>query len=176
MASDWHIRPALPSDLPAILEIERSCPEAPHWTDASWLNALQSEPNSPIQRFALVATVPHVILGFAVAAWIAGVAELETIAVSPQARRKGVGRALLNSVMGGARIRGARSMELEVRASSSGAQALYRLCGFAEQARRRAYYRDPVEDAVLMAAELQELVPVELSGEALRRIRRVTKV
>jgi ribosomal-protein-alanine N-acetyltransferase len=49
---------------------------------------------------------------------------------------------------------GARGMELEVRAASVGALELYRSLGFAERGRRRRYYREPIEDAVLMTAEL----------------------
>jgi ribosomal protein S18 acetylase RimI-like enzyme len=45
-------------------------------------------------------------------------------------------------------------MELEVRAASAGAQALYRLLGFIEQRRRARYYYDPVDDAVVMALPL----------------------
>jgi ribosomal-protein-alanine N-acetyltransferase len=53
------------------------------------------------------------------------------------------------------RALGAAVIELEVRASGDGALTLYRLLGFVEQARRRGYYRNPTEDAVLMAAALQ---------------------
>jgi ribosomal-protein-alanine N-acetyltransferase len=49
---------------------------------------------------------------------------------------------------------GASELELEVRESSEGALALYRSLGFVEQARRREYYRNPTEDAVLMAARV----------------------
>jgi ribosomal-protein-alanine N-acetyltransferase len=50
---------------------------------------------------------------------------------------------------------GAWAMELEVRASSEAARGLYRALGFVEQGRRRGYYREPVEDAVLMGVGLQ---------------------
>jgi ribosomal-protein-alanine N-acetyltransferase len=53
------------------------------------------------------------------------------------------------------RNRGAGTIELEVRASSSGALALYCSLGFVEQGIRRGYYRHPTEDAILMAASLQ---------------------
>jgi ribosomal-protein-alanine N-acetyltransferase len=49
----------------------------------------------------------------------------------------------------------AQVIELEVRASSMSALALYSSLGFTEQGRRRGYYRDPIEDAVLMSAPLR---------------------
>ncbi len=71
------------------------------------------------------------------------------------ARRKGIGKALCQQVMDWSRYAGASELELEVRASSDGALALYRSLGFVEQGRRRDYYRNPTEDAVLMAVPLQ---------------------
>ena len=74
--------------------------------------------------------------------------------VSELARRNGIGKALCQQVMDWSRYAGANELELEVRASSDGALALYRSLGFVEQGRRREYYRNPTEDAVLMAVPL----------------------
>jgi [ribosomal protein S18]-alanine N-acetyltransferase len=53
-----------------------------------------------------------------------------------------------------ARKCGAKSIELEVRESNVAALGLYRRLGFIEQDKRKRYYKDPEEDAVLMTAKL----------------------
>ncbi|MGA8937646.1 MAG: GNAT family N-acetyltransferase [Acidobacteriaceae bacterium] len=169
MGTEWHIRRALPSDLLGIIAIEQACPEAPHWSHASWLEALAEDNSSRQVRASFVAEGPSFILGFAVARCAAELAELETVAVYPSARRQGTGKALIQEAMVWSREHGALSIELEVRASSSGARALYRLLGFAEQGVRRGYYQHPNEDAVLMAAGLQNEASLSFPGDALRR-------
>ena len=169
MAAGWRIRRALSSDLPAIVAIERACPEAPHWRDTSWLEALLEDEGSQLTRRGFVAEDVAGILGFVVTRCAAALAELETVAVSPSARRQGIGKALIQEAMDWSRGCGARSIELEVRISSSGARALYGLLGFAEQGRRRGYYQNPEEDAVLMGAGLQNEACLDLPGEAVLR-------
>jgi len=105
-------------------------------------------------RASFVAEGDGEILGFAVASRAGELAELESVVVSESARRKGIGKALCQQVMDWSRNAGASELELEVRASSGGALELYRSLGFVEQTRRREYYRNPTEDAVLMAAKL----------------------
>ena len=73
--------------------------------------------------------------------------ELLNMAVAPEQRRKGFGKALLYEVLG--RFRGI--WFLEVRASNHAAQALYEGLGFHRSGRRRDYYRSPVEDAIEMS-------------------------
>ncbi|MGA7159254.1 MAG: ribosomal protein S18-alanine N-acetyltransferase [Acidobacteriaceae bacterium] len=169
-ASCWSIRHALTSDTPAILHIEQACPEAPHWSEASWREVLANKENQQPARAAFVAEDPTGVLGFAVATCTKDLSELETVAVSPPARRQGIGQALIQAAAEWSRKRGAMSMELEVRASSHGAQSLYRSLGFVEQGIRRGYYRDPSEDAVLMAANLQNDALLALPGGPVRRI------
>jgi ribosomal-protein-alanine N-acetyltransferase len=155
MPAGWKIRRASPADLEAILTIEEACDEAPHWSRASWLETLSADEETRPARANFVAESNSDILGFAVFSRTGELAELESIAVSKLARRQGVGRALCRQGMDWSRDLGATVIELEVRASSDGALALYRLLGFVEQGRRRGYYRYPTEDAVLMAATLQ---------------------
>jgi ribosomal-protein-alanine N-acetyltransferase len=57
-------------------------------------------------------------------------------------------------VLAWAQRQGARRMELEVRISNRAAIALYERAGFVQDGRRRGYYRDPEEDAVLMGLPL----------------------
>jgi ribosomal-protein-alanine N-acetyltransferase len=153
MSADWLIRRASPADLEAILAIAQACAEAPHWSHSVWLAALGGEQGRGSMRASFVAEADGAIVGFAVASRAGELAELESVAVSQSARRKGIGKALCQQVMDWSRD-GASELELEVRASSDGAQALYRSLGFVEQARRREYYRNPTDDAVLMVARL----------------------
>jgi ribosomal-protein-alanine N-acetyltransferase len=80
------------------------------------------------------------VAGFALARAIIDEAELLLIATDPQHRRKGVGTALLRSVIADARGRGVTRLHLEVRAGNA-ATALYRAQGFAKVGERRQYYR-----------------------------------
>ncbi|MEZ5959672.1 MAG: GNAT family N-acetyltransferase [Hyphomonadaceae bacterium] len=78
--------------------------------------------------------------GFVMAWAAAGDAELLTVAVVPEARRKGVGAALVTSAGVAALVRGAASMHLEVAEDNEAARLLYRKLGYEEAGRRHAYY------------------------------------
>jgi ribosomal-protein-alanine N-acetyltransferase len=84
------------------------------------------------------------------------VAELESVAVKVAARRGGVGKALCVAVVAWCREQGVAAVELEVRAGSGGAIALYARQGFVVVGRRGGYYQEPVEDAVMMRLELAQ--------------------
>lgn len=95
--------------------------------------------------------------GFALGRAIAGEAELITLAVSSEARRKGEGRALLAAFEAAARDRDAETMFLEVAADNAAAHALYIASGWTETGRRRGYYArpdGPPVDAILMTKTL----------------------
>lgn len=150
----WRVRLASSADLEAIFVLEQTCDEAPHWSRAAWVAALSQDPSAVPVRAVFVADNQLGMLGFAVGICAGTFAELESVAVSAAARRQGVGKALCQQIMDWSRQVGAQTVELEVRASSGGAMALYRSLGFQEQGRRPGYYRNPPEDAVLMAARV----------------------
>ena len=76
-----------------------------------------------------------------VMAWAAATdAEILTLAVVPEARRKGVGASLVTSAGVAALVRGAAAMHLEVAENNDAARALYRKLGYEEAGRRNAYY------------------------------------
>jgi ribosomal-protein-alanine N-acetyltransferase len=83
-----------------------------------------------------------------------GIGELESVAVEAGARRGGVGKALCEAVAAWCRELGAAGLELEVRVGNQAAIELYAGIGFVAVGRRRGYYSEPVEDAVLMRLEL----------------------
>ncbi len=151
------VRPAGPADVAAILALDRSAPEAPHWAPAGY-RAMLGGPPAEQRRSLIVAERAGTVVGFAVGA-LAGAGEerwgeIESVAVDQGSRRTGVGQLLCQRLMQWARSGGAERMELEVRQASVGAQMLYRRCGFGEVGRRPGYYQDPPDDAVLMIAEL----------------------
>jgi len=78
------------------------------------------------------------------------------LAVCPEARRRGLGTALVRHALTVAAAQGARTALLEVRASNTAALALYRKLGFVQKSVRKGYYDHPREDAVLMMRELLE--------------------
>jgi len=81
-------------------------------------------------------------------------AEIESLAVKSDVRRKGIGRSLCESLMHWARERRASKVLLEARMSNDAARSLYQSLGFREIAARKSYYREPEEDGVVMAREL----------------------
>lgn len=87
-----------------------------------------------------VVTAPE---GFALGRAVAGEAELLTIAVAPEYRRAGRGRALLAGFETEAAARGADVAFLEVADDNAAARALYRVAGWSETGRRKGYYARP---------------------------------
>ncbi len=82
---------------------------------------------------------------------LGGEADVVNLAVDPAARRRGVGRALLDKAVAVCRARGVPLLWLRVRASNRGARRFYRRCGFHTVGRFRGYYERPPETAILMA-------------------------
>ncbi len=158
-AGGVRIRPAIATDLDEVLALERAAAEAPHWPEAEYGAILISregncEQPAGARRCLFVAQTAGHLVGFAVGKSVGTgqdcLAELESVAVEAGARRAGVGRALCVAVADWCRAQGAAALELEVRAASAGAIALYRGMGFAVQGRRRSYYEAPADDALLM--------------------------
>lgn len=153
MKENCRLRLASLPDLEKILALERSSPETPRWSEAVWRGIVARETIVPL-RAAFVAEYGERIVGFIVASCLRGMAELESVVVAQEKRRQGIGRALCTQALAWAQGQAADLMELEVRAESAGAQSLYRSLGFVEQRRRTRYYHDPVDDAVVMALDL----------------------
>jgi ribosomal-protein-alanine N-acetyltransferase len=95
------------------------------------------------------------LYGFVAARVSADEMHINNIGVRDEARRRGLGGALLLAALRAGRRMGAESALLEVRAGNLAAQALYRSQGFETVGRRRNYYREPPEDALVMRARLK---------------------
>ena len=92
------------------------------------------------------------VIGYAGYWLVEDEAHINTIAVHPEWRRRGIGDRLLRTLLADARAARARSATLEVRVSNTSAQQLYRKYGFEPVGQRPRYYRDG-EDALLMTAK-----------------------
>jgi ribosomal-protein-alanine N-acetyltransferase len=79
---------------------------------------------------------------------------LERVVVGVAIQREGVGRALCEAVIGWCKREGVVAVELEVRSANLGAVGLYEGLGFERVGSRKGYYREPVDDAILMRLKL----------------------
>jgi [ribosomal protein S18]-alanine N-acetyltransferase len=140
-----NIRPATLADIPSMLQLDRQSSTAAHWTDEQYREAFQGEAD----RLLLVAESSLDILGFLVARHVAPEWELENIVVAPSARQKGLGKRLLDALLVAARETNSSAIFLEVRESNAAALTLYEKVNFEPAGRRKSYYTDPPEDAVL---------------------------
>ena len=75
------------------------------------------------------------------------------VAVHPDYRRRGIGERLITELISQLKGMGNECLTLEVRASNHGAIALYEKLGFTEVGRRKNYYRNPREDALILRKE-----------------------
>jgi ribosomal-protein-alanine N-acetyltransferase len=109
------------------------------------------------EAFAAALAAPGAFLcaeaaGFALGRAAAGEAELLTIAVAPEARRRGIGAALLAAFEAEAATRGAAVAYLEVASDNPAARALYDRSGWRQAGLRRGYYGGGVDAVILCKA------------------------
>ena len=134
-----------------MMALEKHAATAAHWSIAQY-QALFHVPSR--DRVALVIQEEtqqeeSKIQGFIIARVVGAEWEIENIAIAGPARRRGLGTRLLGELLEMARAKGAISVFLEVRASNRAARALYEKWSFTESGRRKRYYKDPEEDAIL---------------------------
>ena len=146
------IRPATLADVFSIVSLERESASAGHWTEQQYREAIAPE---SVGRLVVVAeqTPPasagSSLLGFLVARHVHAEWELENIVVAAASRRTGLGKRLLDELLNAARARNSESVFLEVRESNVVARSLYERAGFRASGRRKSYYSNPIEDAVV---------------------------
>ncbi len=150
MTQTLHIRPATFADVRAIWNIETLSFPTP-WSRWCFLSELAN----PLSTILVACPVqsPRTVVGFLIY-WVA-VEEMHilNLAVHPRWRRRGVATALLTEGLARARKHGAAVAWLEARPSNTAALALYERFGFVPVGRRRGYYHDTGEDAVIMLLE-----------------------
>ena len=145
-------------DLLEVVEIEMLSGLSPWGWDA-YHKELESEQDviMLVARTQVAAADPsdaEGIAGFIISRLIAGELHINNVAVRAELRRQGIAAQLLADVIEWGRRQHARMALLEVRAGNTAAQALYSRCGFQVIGRRPQYYRQPVEDALLMSISL----------------------
>ena len=143
-----QIRPMTFEDCTQVAAIETMSFSMP-WS----LHAFTETIGNPNYRF-LVAEEEGEILGYCGFVYVMDEAEIPNVCVSADARRRGIGRALMEELIQTARGLEIATLYLEVRQSNVAAQNLYRMVGFEEIGMRKNFYDLPKEDAVLMCMTL----------------------
>jgi len=138
------IRSASLNHVPAILAIEQQARGAAHWTSEQYKKLVGG-------GVVLVAEEAGKLCGFVCAKVIAGEWEIENVVVAAEFLRRGIANGLVRELIQRATEEAASAILLEVRESNLPARRLYEKHGFREVGRRRVYYRDPMEDAILYA-------------------------
>ena len=131
--------------VPAIAALEKQCFPAEPW------------PEDMIRRLTgrfILAMEGDELLGYGVLSSILDEGSLDNIASAPSHRRDGVGAALMEEIIRRGREKGLAFITLEVRAGNGPAIGLYKKYGFAPVGRRKNYYENPREDAILMTLVL----------------------
>jgi ribosomal-protein-alanine N-acetyltransferase len=142
------IRDMQEGDIPAIMEIERSSFTTP-WSDISFLSEIYKK--NGISRIALY---EEKLIGYICVNYVLHEAHLLNLAVHEDFRRRGVGTILLNEILKELKKKGCVFMYLEVRVSNAGAQGFYEQFEFSAASRRKKYYANPDEDALLMMGRI----------------------
>lgn len=145
-----RVRPLEDDDLAGVMEIERASFTTP-WRQTTFESLLRRGDTD-----LLCATLGEELVGYAVCWTVLDQAELGNVAVAGTARGRGIGGALVDAVLRRVAERGARECFLEVRESNVDAQSVYRNRGFEVVGRRRAYYSQPREDALVMRREVRQ--------------------
>lgn len=163
------IRPAIAAEIPAILALEQASATAAHFSKEKYIEIVDQglkffEAGRPQpggdekgcqSRLALVMEEDSQVKGFLIARRLDAEWEIENIVTAEGARMRGFGAALMGEFLKIARQQGGQQVYLEVRESNMAARRLYEKHQFAETGRRKNYYNDPHEDAILYALQLE---------------------
>jgi len=149
-----HVSSLEPADIPDVVRIAELCGLG-HWTARDYLLELARRDAITLR----LASDSARCVGFLVARIIPGNGplpdtELYNVGIHPMHQRAGGGNLLMSALLTECRRQGVEYIWLDVRTGSTGAIAFYTKWGFAETANRRSFYRDPVEDAVVMQLKL----------------------
>ena len=142
-----EIRNMTAREIPRVAELEKICFSQP-WSEKSVAGELEN----PLSLW-LVAMDGDRLAGYVGSQTVMDETDMMNLAVDSEFRRQGVGEALVNALTASLKEMGSRCLTLEVRDSNEAARALYGKLGFREIGRRRGYYRDPREDALILRKE-----------------------
>ena len=136
------------SHVAQVAELEKLCFSDP-WSE----NSIASELKNPLS-FWLVALDGERIAGYVGSQTVMDESDMMNVAVHPDYRKQGIATALIVGLVEELRKRGSRCLTLEVRASNETAISVYSKLDFQEVGRRKNYYRNPREDALILRKEL----------------------
>lgn len=136
------------ADAGALAALEALCFSSP-WSEAQFVSSFGQ---AAFRAFGL--RTAGRLAGYAAVYCGADELELLNIAVLPELRRQGLGARLLDGVLQAARKTGMNRGLLEVRVGNAPARALYESFGFAPVGRRKRYYADTGEDALVYQLDL----------------------
>ena len=155
-ANDVVITAVAKAHLSRVLDLVALCSDAPNWPADAWASFVQPDDEGLAVRRRLFASrgSESTFSGLIAVAVTEATSELELLLVHPGMRRRGIGRVLTEYWLQWSKAVGASEAVLEVRPSNVGAQALYRALGFMSEGHRPRYYKNPVEDALLMRLAL----------------------
>ncbi len=139
------IRKMTMDDIPAVVQLDQISFSLP-WPERSFRFEVTTNPAAR----CWVAEVDERVVGMVVAWLMVDEIHIATIATHPDFRRQGIARRLLSHTLWRALDEGAQSSFLEVRESNLAAQEMYRQFGYEVAGRRKRYYKDNDEDAILM--------------------------
>lgn len=144
-----ELKPITIEQLPAVVELDQLCFNG-LWTQEAYQREIES-PNSDLLGLSIPEADKNLpILGVGCLWAIVDEAHITMVAVHPHYRGQGFGRALLFGLLKSARARGMQRATLEVRESNQAALSLYQKFGFQTAGRRRRYYQDNNEDALIL--------------------------
>jgi ribosomal-protein-alanine N-acetyltransferase len=144
-----QLKPLTPDLLPAALNLDRLS-LGNLWSADGYLREIAS-PSSDLLIFQEVnSTEPDSILALGCAWAILEEAHITIVAVHPHYQQQGLGQAMLVALLTAAHQRGLERATLEVRVSNAAAITLYQKFGFREAGRRKRYYQDTGEDALVL--------------------------
>lgn len=156
--TDVLIRVMTAADMPAVLAIEYESYSVP-WSEATFRGLLRRRDAEMI-----VAEAGGVIIGYAIFWTVLDQSELGNVAVTRAWRGQGIGQQLVDDVLRRADQRGVREIFLEVRPSNTSARRLYERLGFTQVGRRRNYYQEPVEDALVLRRPMRNAPSINVQG------------
>jgi ribosomal-protein-alanine N-acetyltransferase len=139
------------TDLPWVLEIERASFPTP-WSEASFRHEMAENPYA--QLFVMRGSRVPGVLGYACVWIVDQELRINDIAVHPRWRQQGTGTRLLRFLLEHGERQGCREATLEVRPGNEPALRLYGRAGFRAVGRRKHYYIDTHEDALVMSLRI----------------------
>ena len=130
-----------------IADLEKICFSDP-WSE----NSIAFELENKLAHW-LVAQEGEMVAGYIGSQTVLGETDMMNVAVHPDFRRRGIAEALVKRLVEDLKAMESHCLTLEVRASNAPAIALYEKLGFSQIGRRKNYYRNPREDALILRKE-----------------------